>query len=327
MLRLVGGISYGHPGNRILLDPTRKASSGLVCVSHAHSDHFRTHNTRTVMTPATASLTGFPAETLDYGESIQYGEYEITPLPAGHIAGSAQFEIQNGSSLVYTGDFKLQDCILLKGAEPIPCDELVIEATFGRPDFSFPDREEVYEEMASWIKTNYAQNRIVLLGGYAMGKAQELTKLVNEYCGITPLVHPKVKKVNDACVDLGFNLGEYFEFSSPEGREIARGAFVAIIPPNMISFTAMDAMRLQHGKDVVSAIATGWAGVFTRNKAFPLSDHADFAQLVDYVRQAEPRRVYTVHGYKKELARYLRRAGFNAKPLEKVRQSSLESFI
>ncbi|MCD4739975.1 MBL fold metallo-hydrolase [archaeon] len=327
MLRLVGGISYGNPGQKILLDPSRKTREGLVCVSHAHSDHCRNHETRTIMTPETARISGIKAETVKYGQKIRYGEYEITLLSAGHIAGSAQFDIQNGMSLGYTGDFKTQDCILFKGAEPIHCDELVIEATFGKPEFSFPSREDLYEEMGNWVKLNHSKGRIILLGGYATGKAQELTKFVNEYCSLTPLVHPKIKKVNDACVEMGVNLGEYFEFSSREGREIARDAFVALLPPSMISFTAMDAMRLQYGREVVSASATGWAGVFTRSKAFPLSDHADYGQLLNYVKQAEPKKVYTVHGFKKEFARSLRREGFDARPLEKSKKSDLASFL
>jgi Cft2 family RNA processing exonuclease len=327
MLRLENGISYGNASKSILFDPPRKADKGVVCVSHAHSDHARAHKTRTLMTPETSSITGIPAELVEYGKSVEHDEYEITPFPAGHVFGSAQFRVCDGSTMVYTGDFKLQDSLLFKGAQPIHCDDLVIESTFGLPDYSFPEREQVYADIASWVKDNHSQGRTVLLGGYAVGKAQELTRLVNEYCSLTPLVHPAIKQVNDACVRGGLKLGQYFEFNSPEGREISRDAFVALIPPSMVSLAAVEAMQLQSRREVAFAVATGWAGVFSKIKAFPLSDHADYKQLVEYVKQAAPKRVYTVHGFASEFARQLKREGFDARPLEKDSQERLDSFF
>lgn len=323
MLRLGSGISYGSPP--IAFDSTRKVREGLACVSHAHSDHARSHEVRTLMTEETSKITGIDSEPIRYGMRVPYGEYEIEAFPAGHMAGSVQFKVSDGQEMVYTGDFKLEDDLLFKGAEPIACDELVIESTFGRPEYCFPDREEVYSDISSWVTRNLTKDRIVLLGGYAVGKGQELTKLINEYCGVTPLVHPKVKKVNDACEHLGLELGESIVFDSEEGEEMSRGAFICIIPPSLMSFSALNAISIQYKRKVVSSVATGWAGIFRRD-AFPLSDHADFTQLVEYVERANPKRVYTVHGHKKELARYLRRKGFNAAPLEKKGQSSLISF-
>lgn len=327
MLRLENGISYGNASSTILFDPPRKANAGLVCVSHAHSDHARAHKTRTLMTPETAKITGVPAETVEYGKSVKHGEYEITPFSAGHVFGSSQFRVCDGSTLVYTGDFKLQDSLLFKGAEPLPCDDLVIESTFGLPGYSFPEREQVYEDIAAWVKYNHGLGRTVLLGGYAIGKAQELTRIVNEYCSLTPLVHPAIKQVNDACAESGLKLGPYFEFNSPEGIEIARDAFVALIPPSMVSLAAVEAMQLQSRREVAFAVATGWAGVFSKIKAFPLSDHADYRQLVEYVKQSNPKHVYTVHGYASEFARQLKREGFDARPLEKDSQERLDSFF
>jgi len=46
----------------------------------------------------------------------------------------------------------------------------------------------------------------------------------------------------------------------------------------------------------------------------PLSDHADFNELVEYVRRAEPEKVYTVHGTP-GFAAHLRDLGFDARHL------------
>jgi Cft2 family RNA processing exonuclease len=62
---------------------------------------------------------------------------------------------------------------------------------------------------------------------------------------------------------------------------------------------------------------TGWAmdrGCRFRyrvDEAIPLSDHADFQELIALVRQARPAKVYTVHGFS-DFAKHLRLLGFDA---------------
>jgi Cft2 family RNA processing exonuclease len=67
-----------------------------------------------------------------------------------------------------------------------------------------------------------------------------------------------------------------------------------------------------------TAMITGWAierGAMFRygcDAAFPLSDHADFPDLLRFVELVQPRRVYTVHGYAEEFAQTLRERGVEA---------------
>ena len=63
---------------------------------------------------------------------------------------------------------------------------------------------------------------------------------------------------------------------------------------------------------------SGW-GVDPRAKyryradaIFPLSDHADYPDLMRYVDRVQPKRVLTVHGFAAEFARDLRRRGIEA---------------
>jgi len=69
------------------------------------------------------------------------------------------------------------------------------------------------------------------------------------------------------------------------------------------------------------AILTGWAmdpgakhhyGV---DQVIPLSDHADFSELIQYVKKAQPEKIYTVHGFT-EFVKFLREEGFDAEPLK-----------
>ena len=77
------------------------------------------------------------------------------------------------------------------------------------------------------------------------------------------------------------------------------------------------------------AVLTGWAmndGCHYRygaDAAFPISDHADFPELLDFVRQVRPRKVYTLHGYAADFAVHLRDSGFDAEPLSQQDQFHL----
>src|SRR5215216_4172254 len=63
---------------------------------------------------------------------------------------------------------------------------------------------------------------------------------------------------------------------------------------------------------------TGWALMpgakfrYQVDEIFPLSDHADYPELVQCVEHVHPRLVYTVHGYASDFARDLRARGLEA---------------
>jgi len=261
-----------------------------------------------LMTGETKDITGLDGEAVAYGKE----SHGIKFHNAGHVLGSAQCEI-NGT--VYTGDF-LTDSPLLGGAEPIECDTLVLETTFGLPEFVFPAREEIIGEISSWIKLNYEAGRTIVLGGYSLGKAQELTKIVADL-GIPVLVHPAIARINTIYREAGVHLGDWLPTNTDEAKEIAKSAFVAVMPFHQVKPKLLESLAQQNQTKAVAALATGWAlknGM--RFKAFPLSDHADFPALLDYVERAHPKQVYTVHGFANEFARQLRRRGWKAEALK-----------
>src|SRR5205823_8905666 len=74
---------------------------------------------------------------------------------------------------------------------------------------------------------------------------------------------------------------------------------------------------------------TGWAvdpGAIYRyqvDAAFPLSDHADYTDLIRYVELVKPERVLTLHGFAAEFARDLRERGIEAWALSEENQMEL----
>jgi DNA ligase-1 len=78
-----------------------------------------------------------------------------------------------------------------------------------------------------------------------------------------------------------------------------------------------------------TAMLTGWAldsGAVYRYQCdalFPLSDHADYTDLMRYVELVQPKRVFTVHGFASQFAQDLRRRGIEAWALGEDHQLEL----
>jgi Cft2 family RNA processing exonuclease len=144
-----GGICL--PRLKLWLDPAHaKAGDERVFVSHAHSDHIGRHR-EVILTEATRCLMRHRIgarrmeHALEFGRRVSFGgDWQITLLPAGHILGSAMAWIETGGqSLLYTGDFKLRPGAVAEVCEPRHADVLVMETTFGRPEYVFPKADEV----------------------------------------------------------------------------------------------------------------------------------------------------------------------------------------
>ncbi len=314
MIRLGNGIEI-QGEVKLALDAKREEREGINIISHAHKDHLGRVK-KAVATKETAKLAGLD----EYKDKFMDKDIEVRLVNAGHILGSSQIEILNGHHIVYTGDIRLRDSILMKGADVLDPEVLIIESTFGLPHFKFPDYEVIYSEIGRWVKSNLRIGRHVVIGSYALGKAQEITKLMNEL-GETPIVTRDIWENNNKYTELGVNLGNYLLAGTDEANETARDPSVFIVPMKLAGWKAKRALELSYGRPSVSGVTTGWALVFTFkskgvDRAFPLSDHADFHDLVEYAKSSGAKKIYTVHGYKNELARELMRQGLNAEPLE-----------
>src|SRR3954451_16777469 len=87
---------------------------------------------------------------------------------------------------------------------------------------------------------------------------------------------------------------------------------------------------LQRIRNRPTAVLTGWGldpGAKFRyqcDAAFPLTDHADYPDLVRYVELVQPQRVLTLHGFAAAFAQDLRSRGFDAWALSEENQLELE---
>src|SRR5581483_5683238 len=117
--------------------------------------------------------------------------------------------------------------------------------------------------------------------------------------------------------------GHCFPPYEPYQSGAARGK-VLLCPPHVVG----SAMLRNLGRSR-TAILTGWAVDpncryrYQCDAAFPLSDHADFPQLLELVKQVRPKKVYTLHGFAADFARTLRELGFDARALSENEQLAL----
>ena len=306
-----GGLIVKTPETELWLDSAR-SKRDLTLISHAHSDHVPRNLGRVILTPETASILkifrdGFDWIGLRFGECIEFRDVKISAESSGHVLGSSQFLIDSGDErFVYTGDLNVYDSIVLKGAKPIEADKLVIEATYGSPNYIFPRREEIYARIIDWMIKTIRSGEIPAFKVYALGKAQEIMKLVNTYLKVPVITSWTVSKIAEKYVDHGIRLS-YLPIYSDEGLEaFSQGECVYI---------ASKRRNPPSKRRIRWAVATGWALRYRYSgfdEAFPLSGHSDYPGLIRYVEESRPREIYVVHGFVKSFVKQLRRKGFNA---------------
>ena len=300
------------PAAELWLDP--RDVREFAFVSHAHSDHTGFHR-RILCTPATARLIQVRLgedvaafESLAFGEIRKFDDWSATLLPAGHVLGSAQLLYQDGQgTLLYTGDFKLRNGLSSEPAAIPQAETLVMETTYGLPRYQFPPTEETLGAIIKFCREALEEGETPVLFGYALGKAQEILAAL-QTANLPVMLHGAIARIARVYEEFGVVFPPYAHFEAKASR-----GHVIICPP---AINGSRTLQLLHRPR--TAALTGWAmdaGAVHRlqvDAAFPLSDHADYCDLLRYVEAVRPRRVLTLHGFAQEFARDLRSRGIEA---------------
>lgn len=304
----------------LAIDSARRRPRAFV--SHAHYDHMARHGCA-LCTPDTAALYRarmgqLPVLEIPYFQSIEYHGVTLETLPAGHCLGSAMLLANDGEqSLLYTGDFKLRRCATAATAEFRHADILIIESTFGNPAYRFQPRELIVEQLVDTVQAILKQGKIPLVLAYALGKAQEVTRILTDH-GIRVMHHPEVFEISKIYNTRGMSLGDFSLYRANEWDGHA-----VISPPR-----ANGPIGLPGLKNSVRVAVTGWAmhggraQTMGASYAVPLSDHADFDELIEAIGQVDPKVVYCTHG-PREFVDHVRAAGYSAHALEDVSAAGL----
>lgn len=304
------------PGAGIYIDPVSPVEKAVI--THSHSDHARYGSRHYLTSQRNIAIlkqrlgNNISVQGIGYSEKVNINGISISLHPAGHIPGSSQVRIErNGEVCVITGDYKRQDDGLCEVFEPLRCNVLVTESTFALPIFRWQSQEAIGSRIRSWWKRNTDNDKVSILSAYTLGKAQRILKMLSGDKQRI-FVHKAIHEINNAVAAAGYELPEYMVLQEGlKKKELAGG--LLIVPPAYLAGNAP--ARLGPGS---TAFASGWMAVRgarrwrSTDTGFAVSDHADWEGLVTTVRETGAEKVYAVHGFAHQFARWLNENGIAA---------------
>jgi putative mRNA 3-end processing factor len=290
-------------GNSVACDAYAE-NRPLRVVTHAHADHTGglrwslRECQKVVMTKATRDLIDVlegplgtrlqKVHTLEYGKSIRFDGERVTFFKAEHILGACQVlvESEEGERVGWTGDFKVDGTPILED-----CDTLVVESTYGSPMCRRNWDVDVKRLLVRMVE-EHLKDGVVYLFGYH-GKLQEMMQILHDADVNVPFVMPeKVYNVSKVCERHGMRLGCLTQTSQKEAK--------TLLEENLpcVAFYHMN-QRGKIGLGNERICVSGWEFhkplrcIGEKAHIIALSDHSDFSGLIEYVRQAKPKRVVT----------------------------------
>ncbi|MEO0093840.1 MAG: MBL fold metallo-hydrolase [candidate division WOR-3 bacterium] len=282
-------------------------------ISHAHTDHLSNHK-RIIVSKPTYSfykirMRDSEAEpiVLDYYQPLNLNNHRLNIFPAGHILGSAQIIIEGETTIVYTGDIKLRRGKTCEPIEIVQCDILIMEATFGHPRYVFPPQDELYALLKKEIEQALNQSAVPVVFAYSLGKAQETIAILQSF-GFSVTTEAKIKEYLNIYQEYGITFGPVTTLDQEWGE-------VLILPlsPRWRNFVAPLLKKR-------TIFLSGW-GIDPKAKyqfqvdvVLPISDHCDYNELLQYVKIAQPKKVYLFCGFD-EFCNELKRKGIPAQML------------
>ncbi|KAG1650920.1 Cleavage and polyadenylation specificity factor subunit 3 [Nymphon striatum] len=129
-------------------------------------------------------------ETINFHEEKEVNGIKFWCYNAGHVLGAAMFMIEiAGVKILYTGDFSREEDRHLMAAEipTIKPDVLITEATYGT--HIHEKREDREARFTSLIHDIVNRGGRCLIPVFALGRAQELLLILDEYWGNHPELH------------------------------------------------------------------------------------------------------------------------------------------
>ena len=325
-VRHTDGIEISLATGETLTADSKGLAGDINVLSHAHGDHlYRTSPGSLVCSETTAALANVRRGD-DSGELARTTHPNIELVNAGHVAGSRAALIDDGDrTYLYTDDIATRNRCYLRGFEPPTADVLIVESTYGKPAYVFPEQDSIEAEIVDWLDDTYETP--LLLFGYSLGRAQKLQRLVQRSDRSRLFVTESIDRINrvlEETHDISFHDRRY----RSETELSAGDVLVLPMQTNNLSFVN----SIVENTGAIKAGFSGWAvdesfkyrGGY--DVTFPLSDHCDFNELLEVVDAVDPEIVYTNHGFADDFANHVvAKFGITAQSLKK-NQSTLSEF-
>lgn len=290
------------------LDPQLPVKNAVI--SHAHGDHAKPDNhniyctafTQDVMRLRFKKKAGSSFNIFAYHQPFSLGAVNLSFIPAGHILGSAMVKMEYlGITYLFTGDFKLQKDESCEAVEFCKADVLITETTFANPETEHPNPDEEIEKL-NGISSN------LLLGVYGLGKAQRLTKLINQICPQKTIhLHYSIFPIHQLYQKHGVDLGKFKHYDRKELKQNPQNQVYMVPPLTFNSYV--------NAVGVVKMFASGWKNLqYGNDDTLFISDHADWNDILQTIKEVGSTQVWTIHGDGSKLKAYFS-ASLNVKIL------------
>ena len=302
------------------IDPSQPKDKALV--THGHADHARGGHGAVWATTETLAIMSTRygeqrANPVGYDETVRIGEVDVRFVPAGHVLGSAQIVLEHaGERVVVSGDYKRRPDPTCLPFAVTPCDIFITEATFGLPVFRHPDTGSEIDRLLHRLHSD--PSRCVLVGAYALGKAQRVITELRARGHESPIYyHGAMERLCRLYEEFGVELGELRHTAGVPKSEMA--GHIVICPPG-----ALNDRWSRRLPNPVTAMASGWMRIRQRarqrNVEVPLiiSDHADWDELTTTIREVAPREVWITHGREEALKHWCMTRQIKARELNLV---------
>ncbi len=306
------------------IDPQRGVARAIV--THGHADHARPGHDEVWATPQTIEImnsrygngTAKCPHPIPYGQETMIGPVRLRFAPAGHILGSAQAVMEyDGVRVVAAGDYKRRADPTCAPFEVVPCDVFITEATFGLPVYTHPDdRGEIRKLLES---VRLFPDRAHLVGAYGLGKCQRVIALLRREGYNAPIyLHGAMVALCELYEKEGVNLGQLLPATQLD-KTNADGAII-LCPPSAL-LDRWSRRFTTPGGEAITAMCSGWMRVRARAKQkgielpLILSDHCDWPELLQTIREVNPKEVWVTHGAEEALLYWCEQHGIHAKAL------------
>uniref|UniRef100_H2YVM0 Protein artemis n=1 Tax=Ciona savignyi TaxID=51511 RepID=H2YVM0_CIOSA len=217
----------------------------------------------------------------------------VKMLPANHCPGACMFLFESKTDrILYTGDFRFNEEIekaLHKVISPHnPIDVLYLDNTYCEPSCDFPTQDEAVQ-MIIKICQHHPKHRIII-GMSFIGHEELLCKVaqaIHEYVYVEESIFERVKLIDGV-------YGEIFK----AGRSTRLNA----VPNHLIKASAISKWNEEVKTIVIKPTArlgnvTSIGGdLCTSGLTYtvPYSNHSNFKELTEFVRQVNPRAIIPI---------------------------------
>ncbi|MCD6503128.1 MAG: hypothetical protein J7K58_02710 [Euryarchaeota archaeon] len=263
------GITYRN----VLLEPQRLKMDFISFISHAHSDHLPIGGYGPILSSHVTwrfSKRGPLIE--DLPENVEL-------LPAGHVPGATMVYLEDELSVLYTGDFSLHETSLFMAAEPRKADIVFLDATYGDPNYAFPEREEERNRLLEALDHFERVNILT----YTFGKPQEILTYLREHYGkgfeedvyLSKSIFKKTYIIEDLMRTAGIDV---YSFSQNPKKASIMITNKTILDPTRVTITISGFWRPEG------------------DYHFYLSSHEDYNGIIKFLKRCDPRLVVTLWG-------------------------------